>query len=135
MDYDRNTQLFLSLVNSFQMQAMMQLGKLKNPFTNESERDLAAAQISIDILDMIKEKTKNNLIDEESKFLSQIIADLKLNYVEEKNKDDKSPTNGKPEISGDDSAENSDTGNEETNNEEADSEKPEGGENTGGKEE
>lgn len=97
MDYDRNTQLFLSLINSFQMQAMMQLGKLKNPFTNESERDLDAAQISIDILDMVKEKTKNNLIDEESKYINQVISDLKLNYVEERNKDSNSASNGAKE--------------------------------------
>ena len=127
MDYDRNTQLFLSLVNSFQMQAMMQLGKLKNPFTNENERDLAAAQISIDILDMVKEKTKNNLIDEEAKFLNQIIADLKLNYVEEKNKESNADSNGKPEITSDDSTESSDTGKEEADNEKPDGNKPEGG--------
>jgi hypothetical protein len=132
MDYDRNTQLFLSLVNSFQMQAMMQLGKLKNPFTNENERDLAAAQISIDILDMIKEKTKNNLIDEEAKFLNQIIADLKLNYVEEKNKESNAESNGKPEITSDDSADNSEDSqnsqeSEDTNNEKNnDTEKSEG---------
>lgn len=98
MEYDRNTQLFLSLVNSFQMQAMMQLGKLKNPFTNESERDLDAAQISIDILDMVKAKTQNNLIEEEEKFITQVISDLKLNYVEERNKDSNADSNGKPEL-------------------------------------
>lgn len=116
MDYDRNTQLFLSLVNSFQMQAMMQLGKLKNPFTNESERDLAAAQISIDILDMIKAKTENNLIEEEVKYLNQVIGDLKLNYVEEKNKDAKSESNGSPEA----------PSNEDSENTENENDKPEG---------
>jgi hypothetical protein len=93
MEYDRNTQLFLSLVNSFQMQAMMQLGKLKNPFTNESERDLDAAQISIDILDMVKVKTNNNLSEDESRYINQVISDLKLNYVEERNKDGNSAPN------------------------------------------
>ena len=97
MEITRSTQLFLSLINSFQMQTMMQLGKLKNPFTDESERDLNAAQVSIDILDMLKEKTANNLNDDEGKFLNQVISDLKLNFVEEKNKDSKAESNGSPE--------------------------------------
>lgn len=76
----------MMLVQSFQMQSYMQLGKLKNPVSDKIERDLDAAQVSIDILDMLKEKTKNNLDDNESKILEQIISDLKLNYVEESNK-------------------------------------------------
>ncbi len=96
MEVDRNMQLFLSLVNSFQMQTMMQLGKMKNPFTDESERDLNAAQVSIDILDMLKVKTQNNLSDDERKYLEQVLSDLKLNFVAEKNKGDDN-TNGTPE--------------------------------------
>ena len=54
------------------MQTMMQLGKMKNPFTDESERDLNAAQVSIDILDMLKVKTQNNLSEDEKKYLEQV---------------------------------------------------------------
>ncbi|MEO8665968.1 MAG: DUF1844 domain-containing protein [Ignavibacteria bacterium] len=89
MAEEKNKQLFLSLIYSFQMQGMMQLGKLSNPMTNKSERELDGAQVTIDMLDMMKEKTKNNIGDDESRFLSQVIADLKLNYVEERDKDQK----------------------------------------------
>lgn len=83
---DKNKQLFLSLIYTFQMQAMMQLGKLTNPVTNKTEVELEGAQVTIDMLDMLKEKTKNNLEDDEKKFLEQAVADLKLNYVEERDK-------------------------------------------------
>lgn len=83
MDDEKLTQLFYSLVYSFQMQTWMSLGKIKNPVSDKIERDLNAAQMTIDIIDMIKEKTKNNLNEQESKFIEQVLADLKLNFVHE----------------------------------------------------
>lgn len=83
MDNDKLSHLFFSLIYSFQMQTMMSLGKIKNPVSDKIEKDLAAAQMTIDIIDMIKEKTKNNLSEQESKFIDQVLADLKLNYVHE----------------------------------------------------
>ena len=57
---EKNTQLFLYLVGSFEMSAMMAMGKIKNPMTDKTEKDMNQAQFSIDILDMMKEKTKDN---------------------------------------------------------------------------
>ncbi|MFA5405161.1 MAG: DUF1844 domain-containing protein [Ignavibacteria bacterium] len=88
MEDDKLTQLFYSLVYSFQMQTWMSLGKIKNPVTDKVEKDLNAAQMTIDIIDMIKEKTKNNLNEQESKFIEQVLADLKLNYVHESSRKD-----------------------------------------------
>ncbi|HMQ69119.1 MAG TPA: DUF1844 domain-containing protein [Ignavibacteria bacterium] len=90
MTEDKNTHMFLSLIYMFQMQTMVQMGKLANPMTQKIEREMEAAQVTIDMLDMLKEKTKGNLTDEESKFLEQSLADLKLNFVEEKSKIEKS---------------------------------------------
>jgi hypothetical protein len=86
MEQEKLTQLFNGLVFSFQMQGMIQLGKLKNPITDKIEKDLQSAQTSIDMLEMLKEMTKNNIKEEESKFLEQVLADLKINYVQEINK-------------------------------------------------
>ena len=86
MNEDKNKQLFLSLIYSFQMQTMMQLGKLANPMSGKIERELEGAQVTIDMLDMLKEKSANNISDDEKRFLEQVIADLKLNFVEEKKK-------------------------------------------------
>ncbi|MBS1517494.1 MAG: DUF1844 domain-containing protein [Bacteroidetes bacterium] len=89
MSEDRNKQLFLSLIYSFQMQAMIQLGKLQNPVTGEAEEDLNAAQVTIDMLDMLKEKSRGNISSDEQSFLNQVLGDLKINFVEEKTRQEK----------------------------------------------
>ncbi len=81
--------LFMTLVVNFQTAAWQQMGKIKNPLTDKIERDLEQAKISIDMLDMLCEKTKNNLTEDERKFIERIISELKLNYVAELNKDKK----------------------------------------------
>lgn len=86
MDKNTSTQLFFSLVYSFQMQTMMHLGKLKNPVSDKVEKDLQAAQATIDLIEMLAEKTKGNLADEEKRFIESALSDLKLNYVEESSK-------------------------------------------------
>lgn len=85
----KHSQLFLYLLSSFEMSALVQMGKIKNPATDKLEKDLMQAQLSIDIIDMMKEKTKGNLSDDEQKFLENMIAQLKLNYVDEVEKDKK----------------------------------------------
>jgi len=77
------SQLFFYLLSSFEMSALVQMGKIKNPATDKMEKDLMQAQLSIDIIDMMKEKTEGNLNDDEKKFLENMIAQLKLNYVDE----------------------------------------------------
>lgn len=84
-----NTVLFYQLVNTFQNAAWQQLGKRVNPLTNKVEQDFDQASLSIGMLDMLAIKTQGNLSDEEKKFLDQAVADLKLNYVEEVEKDAK----------------------------------------------
>ncbi len=86
MDKDKATQMFFSLIYSFQMQTMMHLGKIKNPVTDKIEIELPAAQATIDLIEMLSEKTKGNLTDEEKRFVDTAISDLKLNYVEESGK-------------------------------------------------
>ena len=84
-----NELLFMQLVMQNQQIAMMSMGKLKHPVTDKIERNLDLAKVSIDTLDMIKVKTKGNLSTNEEKFLDEVIRELKLNYVDEKNKDEK----------------------------------------------
>ena len=65
---------------------MMAMGKLKNPVTDKVERDLSQAKQSIDMLEMIKEKTHNNLSPELLRTLEHALTELRLNYVDETNK-------------------------------------------------
>lgn len=66
---------------------MVAMGKLKNPATDKIERDLDQAKQSIDILEMLKEKTKGNLSAELSSLLDKFLTELRLNFVDERNKD------------------------------------------------
>ncbi len=84
---DKNSSLFFSLVMTFQAAAMQQMGKLKDPISDKIERDLQQAQVSIDILDMLDEKTHGNLSEEETKYLKGLLQELKLNYVDEMSKE------------------------------------------------
>ena len=75
--------LFLQLVSMFQVAAMQQLGKLVNPVSNKAERDLDQAKISIDTLDVLKEKTAGNLSETENDYLEKVLFELHMNYVNE----------------------------------------------------
>jgi hypothetical protein len=82
-----NDFLFMQLILQNQQIAMMSMGKLKNPVSDKIDRNMEYAKMSIDTLDMLVIKTKGNLSDYESRFLTEVIKELKLNYVDEVNKD------------------------------------------------
>ncbi len=79
--------LFFNLVMMFHSAAMQQMGKLKNPMTDAIERNMEQARLSIDMLDMLQARTAGNLGEEEAKFVAHVISELKLNYIDEVNKD------------------------------------------------
>lgn len=83
---NRNEIMFTQIVLMFHTAAMQQMGKIKNPLTDTVERDLAAAKNSIDILEMLREKTRGNLSQDEGRLLTQVLQELRLNYVDEANK-------------------------------------------------
>ena len=85
---EKETALFMGLALMFHAAAMQHMGKTKNPLSDKIERSLDQAQFVIDTLDALSSKTRGNLSDEESRFLANIIKELKLNYVEELGKDE-----------------------------------------------
>lgn len=92
-----NELLFMQLVMQNQQLALMSMGKLKNPVTDKIDRNLEFAKMAIDSLDMLAAKTKGNLSEYEEKFLTEVLKDLKLNYVDEVNKEQKESTEPKTE--------------------------------------
>jgi len=86
---DRNKFLFSFLIMSYQTSALMQLGQVKDPNTQKVEKDLDKAKLSIDILGMLQEKTKNNLTKDESELLENILRELRLVFVKESSKSGK----------------------------------------------
>ena len=82
-DRSREAALFLQLVLGLQQAAMMSLGKLMNPMSGKLERNLEAAKNTIDTLSAIESRTRGNLESDEQRVLSQVLTDLRLNYVDE----------------------------------------------------
>ncbi len=79
----RSSHLFQHLVAMFQTLALQQLGKLINPITGNLERDLQQARITIDMLQMIKEKTAGNLSSDEQRLIDTIVLELQMNFIDE----------------------------------------------------
>ena len=72
---------FNSLILSLSSSAFLHLGEIADPQTGEKKKDLPLAKHSIDIIAMLKEKTKGNLLDEERQFIDNILTDLRLRFV------------------------------------------------------
>ena len=98
---DINKVLFMHLVSMLAMSAIQQMGKLVNPVTGKAEINLEAAQATIDMLDMLFTKTKNNLDADEEKLMKETLASLKINFVETKDEEERKPreTRDKPKES------------------------------------
>lgn len=80
--YKDDNMLFANLVMMLSTSAMQALGKLVSPISGKTEVNLEAAQISIDTLEMLREKTKGNLEVSEKRLIDDVLSMLQLNYVE-----------------------------------------------------
>jgi hypothetical protein len=74
--------LFAQLVMQQANMAMMLLGKMAHPETGKVMKDIEAARLFIDQLEMLEVKTKGNLTKEESNLLKQSLMSLRLGFVE-----------------------------------------------------
>jgi hypothetical protein len=83
-------QLFDQLISSLVHSAWVYLGKIKNPMNDKLEKNIDQASVQIDMLDMLFKRMTGNLSEEEDKYLGHIIRELKMNFVEEKNKPEES---------------------------------------------
>lgn len=82
---EKNDQIFLQLIYMFHTSAMQGLGKVADP-TGQINRNLEYVNQTIDLMEMLLVKTKGNISEEIEKMLTQMISELKLNYVDEKSK-------------------------------------------------
>ncbi len=70
-------QFLLSLATA----ALVHLGEVAHPETNEKQVDLLQAKQNIDILGMLHEKTKGNLSSNEKQLLEGMLGQLRMQYV------------------------------------------------------
>ena len=82
---EKNDQLLLQLIYMFHTSAMQGLGKVADP-TGQINRNLEYVSQTIDLMEMLLVKTKGNISEEIEKMITQMISELKLNYVDEKSK-------------------------------------------------
>ena len=75
---------FPSLILTLGTGALQHMGLVENPLTGKTEKDMKLAKHTIDMLDMLKKKTKGNLRKEEEKLLEELLYDLRMKYVKAK---------------------------------------------------
>ena len=76
------TQRFIEFVMMHAQNAALFLGQIPNPKTGEAEINLDLARMFIDQLEMIQEKTRGNLTNEEAMVLRNALSNLQMAYVE-----------------------------------------------------
>lgn len=75
---------FPTFIMSMNASALVHLGVIEDPASGKKEKNLPLAKQTIDILNMIEEKTRGNLSEDEGKMLKSILYDLRIIYVKEK---------------------------------------------------
>jgi hypothetical protein len=73
---------FSTFVLGLSTQALLLLGEMPDPATGQVVRDFPAAKQVIDILGLLRDKTRNNLEQGEDKLFESILYDLRMRYVE-----------------------------------------------------
>ncbi|MEE9213278.1 MAG: DUF1844 domain-containing protein [Thermodesulfobacteriota bacterium] len=87
MSQESNTQKgefqmdFSAFVLSLNASSLIHLGEIPDPHTKERAVSIPAAKHTIDILEILKDKTKGNLDEEENKLLDDIIFNLRMKYM------------------------------------------------------
>jgi tellurite resistance protein len=79
----RQAALFLQLVMGLQQSGMISLGKLVNPMTRGLDKNLEAARDIIDTLAALEARTQGRLEPDEQRVLTQVLTDLRMNYLDE----------------------------------------------------
>ena len=85
---EKNDQLFMQLLYMFHTSAMQGLGKMADP-TGKVNRNLEYVGQTIDLMEMLKDKTNGNISEDIEKVLEGMLSELRLNYVDEKAKPEK----------------------------------------------
>jgi hypothetical protein len=73
---------FSSVILPFYSQALLKLGLLGDPAKTGQELNLNLARRLIDVIDLIKDRTKGNLKPDEEKFLESCLQQLRMHYLE-----------------------------------------------------
>ena len=74
---------FSTFIISLNASALVQLGVIEDPASGTKVKNLPVAKQTIDILNMLEEKTRGNLTKEEENIIKNVLYDLRILYVKE----------------------------------------------------
>jgi hypothetical protein len=77
---------FTTFVLSLSSAAFMGLGLVARPGTSTKQVDLELAKQNIDLLQLLKEKTKNNLTTDEENLLDSLLFETRMHFVKAQKK-------------------------------------------------
>ncbi len=72
---------FTSFILSLSTSALMHLGVIENPVTKKTEKELPVARQTIDIIELLKDKTTGNLSEDETQLMVNVLRELRMLYV------------------------------------------------------
>ena len=73
---------FSAFILSLNASSLIHLGEIPDPQSRQRSVNIPAAKHTIEILEIIKEKTAGNLDEDEDKLLQDILYNLRLKYVQ-----------------------------------------------------
>ncbi len=74
---------FSAFLISLSSSAFVHLGDMPDPVTGETKKNLPLAKQTIDLLGLLREKTRNNLLEEEEKLFDHLLYDIRMRYIKE----------------------------------------------------
>ena len=72
---------FTNFIMSIASNAASSLGMMEHPVTGKRDVDLELGKHWIDILGMLQQKTRSNLLPQEQQILESLLSDLRMQYV------------------------------------------------------
>ncbi len=73
---------FSTFMLSLSTSVLVSLGELPDPSVNEKKINLPLAKQTIDLIEILIEKTKGNLTEEEERLIGNMLYDLRMKYIE-----------------------------------------------------
>jgi hypothetical protein len=86
-DHEEQKIDFSAFIMSLASSAYCSLGLMENPITKTKDKNLVIAKQQIDLIVILKDKTKGNLTSQEQYILDSLIYQIEMAYVEELKKE------------------------------------------------
>ena len=85
-DASESAPIFASFLSTLGMQALFALGELPDPASPELKTDLSQAKYLIDVIQVLSDKTRNNLSEKEADMMKDLLYSLRMKFVEKAKK-------------------------------------------------